>query len=284
MNRTELRATVTAITLSVVMLGVSAPELPAAELQTQTIRAWNSYVGATEKRITGELRSGRGFLAMDYQPPAAATLERRAVLAGNIRVTRMVTTDPAAGKFSIPDGMIHHWRGSVFVPGATLEQILARVTNPKEEDARQEDVLRSSVLERGPDFVRIYLKLQRSKFVTVVYNTEHSVRVERFGLGRAMSTSIATRIAEVDMPNSDREREMPEGHDHGFLWRLNSYWRYEQVDGGVIVECESVSLSRSIPSVLELFIRPLIDKTACESMQRTLGAMRNRLSRTQPHE
>jgi len=34
------------------------------------------------------------------------------------------------------------------------------------------------------------------------------------------------------------------GDDRGFLWRLNAYWRYEQVAGGVIAECESITLSR----------------------------------------
>ncbi len=284
MNKAEIRIIVITITLSGVMLGISTSELSAADLQAQTLKAWNSYVSATEKRIAVELKSGRGFLVLDFQPSSSAAVERRAVLSGNIRVTKMETADPAGGKLVIPDGMIHHWRGSVFVPGANLEEVLARVANPKQHDTRQEDVLRSSVLEKGPDFLRIYLKLQRSKFVTVVYNTEHSVRVQRFGPGRAMSTSVATRIAELDMPNSSREHEMPEGHDHGFLWRLTSYWRYEQVDGGVIVECESISLSRSVPSILEWFIRPLIDSTARESMHRTLGGMRDRMSRAQPHE
>ncbi len=44
--------------------------------------------------------------------------------------------------------------------------------------------------------------------------------------------------------NGLAKREKPEGKDRGFLWRLNSYWRYQQVDGGVLVECESLTLSR----------------------------------------
>jgi bifunctional ADP-heptose synthase (sugar kinase/adenylyltransferase) len=60
------------------------------------------------------------------------------------------------------------WRGSIFIPGMTLEKVLVRVLNPKMEDTRQEDVLQARILERGLDSLRIYLKLQRSKFVTVV--------------------------------------------------------------------------------------------------------------------
>ncbi len=282
MSRNKLCAGSRILVRAVVLMTVFAVCLRAAELQQETLKAWNAYVAATEKRIASELKSAKGFLALDFQSPSAAAVERHAVLAGEIRVTKMETAEPEGGKMPVPAGMIHHWRGSIFIPGVGLEQILTRVTNPAIEDTKQEDVLCSNVLERGPDFLRIYLKLQRSKFVTVVYNTEHTVRVSRYGNGRAMSTSVATRIVELEKPNSDDEREKPEGQDHGFLWRLNSYWRYEQVAGGVIVECESISLSRSIPYILEMLIRPLIDSTARESMQRTLGSMRNRLSRACP--
>jgi hypothetical protein len=255
---------------------------PAAELQTATLKAWDLYVAAAELRIASELKSAKGFLALDFQDAAEAARERHAVIAGEIPVKKMETLTPAGESIQVPGGMIHHWRGSVFIPGADLDPLLARVLNPKTDDTRQEDVLQSRVLERGLDSLRIYLKLQRSKFVTVVYNTEHHVQVRRYGKTRASSTSVATRIAELDMPNSGQEREKPPGQDRGFLWRLNSYWRYEQVNGGVIVECESVSLSRTVPAWLEVLARPLIDNTARESMQRTLGSMRGRMAHSRP--
>jgi hypothetical protein len=261
-----------------------AVAVDAAELQSATLKAWSSYVEATERRIASELKSTRGFLALDFQAAAEAQRERRGVLAGEITVKKMETADPGGEKIQVLGGMIHHWRGSVFIGHVDLDQILSRVTNPAVADTRQEDVLQSRILERGPDSLRIFLKLQRSKFITVVFNTEHQVQVHRHGKTRASSTSVATRIAELDMPNSDREQEKPLGQDRGFLWRLNSYWRYEQVPGGVIVECESLSLSRTVPSLLEPVIRPLIDSTARESMQRTLGSMRGRLTNAHPAE
>ena len=253
----------------------TVPPLRAAELRPETVKAWEAYVQATEQRIARELASNSGFLAMDFQQNALA--ERRNVLSGGIPVSGMKIVDSAGGEIAVPSGMIHHWRGSVFIPGANLNEILRRVERPTSEDTRQEDVIASKVLEHGPDSLRLYLKLQRSKIVTVVYNTEHIVRCFRYGENRASSSSVATKIAELEDANTAREIERPEGHDHGFLWRLNSYWRYEQVGGGVIVECESISLSRTIPSVLEFFIRPLIDKVARESMQRTLRSMRDRI-------
>ena len=97
---------------------------------------------------------------------------------------------------------------------------------------------------------------------------------------QAYSSSIATKISEIERLNGNTEREKPEGHDRGFLWRMNSYWRYQQVPGGVIVECESMTLSRSIPSFLEYMVRPIINKVARESMHRTLQSMKARILRS----
>jgi putative flippase GtrA len=257
-------------------LGWSA-KLEAAELRPATMQAWADSIQATERRIAEELASPKGFLALDFQQAHEAEAERRAALSGRIPVAKMATVGQDGARIAVPDGMIHHWRGSVYIPGVTLEVVLSRTANPDLEDTRQEDVLDSAVLERGPHSLKLYLKLQRSKFVTAVYNTEHLVRYDRLSERYAASRSVAIKIAELENPNTGWEREKPQGRDRGFVWRLNSYWRYEQTDRGVIVECESLSLSRTVPAFLEYWIRPLIDRVAAESMQRTLGSMRQRL-------
>jgi hypothetical protein len=110
-----------------------------------------------------------------------------------------------------------------------------------------------------------------------VYNTEHDVRYQRQDVDRASSSSRATKIAELVNAGSPLEREKPVGQDRGFLWRLNSYWRYEQVEGGVIVECESVSLSRNVPAAGRFFLGRVINGVARESMERTLVSLKDRL-------
>lgn len=106
------------------------------------------------------------------------------------------------------------------------------------------------------------------------------MRYSRHASRRASSRSVATKIAELTDVGSPAEREHPVGRDRGFLWRLNSYWRYEEVDDGVIVECESVTLSRSIPAVIRWMIMPMIKGAARESMERTLSSMKTRLVAT----
>jgi putative flippase GtrA len=263
---------------AVLLLG--ALRATAADLQSKTLKAWGEYVQLTERRISAELSSQKGFLSLDFQDASKAEHERQAMLKGEILIKRMATGADGRRSIPVPDGMIHHWKGSVFIPGVTLDFVLSRVNNPGLEDTRQEDVLDSRILESAPGQLKLFLKLQRSKIVTVVYNTEHLVRYQRHGNGQASSSSIATKISELERLQGNAEREKPEGCDRGFLWRMNSYWRYQQVPGGVIVECESMTLSRSIPSLLEYMIRPIINSVARESMHRTLQSMRTRMVRS----
>ncbi len=264
----------TAVAL-VVML--SSP-VQAAELKPRTLAAWTEYVAATEARIAGELASSDRFLVMDFQEPDDADAERGALQAGRIVVTKMRTRRADGDKINVPKGTIHHWRGTMFVPGVTLDEVLANARRSADEDHLQEDVLESRILAQGPDTMRVFVKVKRKKFITVVFNTEHDVEYSRHGPARASSASRATKIAELTDPETPNEREKPEGRDRGFLWRLNSYWRYSAVDGGVVVECESLTLSRSIPAILRVFIGQLISSAARESMDRTLESMRTRLT------
>jgi hypothetical protein len=265
--------------LTASLLFGSAPA-SAAELHPETIKAWHACVDRTEQRIRSELSSQKGFLALDFQDSPAAVREREEVLAGKIPIEKITNNDDAQKHIDVPDGMIHHWRGSVFIPGVPLDFVFSRIKNPNHEDTKQEDVLDSRILERAPGQLKLYLKLQRSKIITVVYNTEHLVKYTQYSRDKASSSSMATKIAEVERLEGNTEREKPEGQDKGFLWRMNSYWRYQQVAGGVIVECESITLSRSIPAIFELMVRPIINKIARESMQRTLESMRNRMARS----
>jgi hypothetical protein len=251
--------------------------LRAASLRPSTVLGWRAYVHATEARITRELASEAGFLAQDFSP--SPDWDRRSLMAGRVGIVRVSTPGVDGSAIAVPEGMVHHWRGSVFIPDASVDQVLARVAHPGPGDIAQDDVIGFRVLDRGPGSLRLFLRLRRTQIVTVVYNTEHAVRYTRHGAGRATSRSVATRIAEVAAPATPDEWERPLGEDRGFLWGLNSYWRYEQAPGGVLVECESISLSRAVPSLVRGAVRPLIDQVARGSMERTLLAMRDRFAR-----
>lgn len=262
-----------ALVLIVFSTLILSPQLAAAELEAETLRAWVEYVRISEGRIDRELESETNFFNHDSQPAKPPTPP-----SGEVRVAKMRTKDLRGRSISVPDGAIHHWRGSVFIPDTDLKTVLASVSNPDQGEPLQEDVLEARVLERGQNSLRVYLKLIRKKIVTVAYNTEHLVRLRRHGGKRASGRSVATRIAELRNVNTPQEEERPAGQDRGFLWRLNSYWKYEEQGGGVFVECESLTLSRDYPSILKPLLGPIVSSVARESMQRTLASMRDRLA------
>jgi hypothetical protein len=67
---------------------------------------------------------------------------------------------------------------------------------------------------------------------------------------------------------------LPIGEGHGYLWRLNTYWRFEERDGGVYVQCEALSLTRDIPYGLAWLLRPLVTKIPKDALDRALGETR----------
>jgi hypothetical protein len=246
----------------------------AVKLKPETIEAWDTYVAATEARIERELASDKGFLVQDFfdQPENA----REKVLNGEMVVAEMHTTNGNGEAIQIPNGIVHHWRGCVFLPGVTLESYLHHATHPSDDDLGQPEILDIRVLERTPDELKIYIKMTRNKFIDLTYNTEHHVIYRRHDTRRVSSQSKSTKIAELADVGKMREREKPQGQDRGFMWRLNSYWRYEEVDGGLIIEGESMLLSRDVPFALRWMILPLINHSAQEMISNTLEKVRQK--------
>lgn len=250
-----------ALLLMVLLSGASrAGAGPTAE----TVDAWNAYVKATEARIAVEV-SGDRFLAAAAS--AHGNLSRQARQHGRPLVTAWHT--PGVAAKDLPGGQVHHWLGVVFVSGVTLDEVLQRVRGT-DIQSRQSDVLAARVLRDDGDEQTVYVRLRRSQVVTVTYDTEHRVHFRRLSADRGMSTSVATRIVELE---GDGRADEGTADDRGFLWRLNAYWRYQAVPGGVLVECESLSLSRSTPFGLGPLVGPYITRVARESMERTLRAV-----------
>ncbi len=198
---------------------------------------------------------------------AAAAHARLTVM----RASNVTNRSPEGEAISVPGGTIHRWNGSTFVRSVTVDQVVRALMYPGTPPP-QEDVLESRLLSRSDDSLRVYLKLVRRMLVTVTYDTEHDMTFQRWSSNLATGYSVATHIAEAD------------GRDRGFLWRLNSYWRYVQTEGGVVVELESLSLSRRIPALVRPIAAPIVDRIARESMTRTLDALRHYIESRYPSQ
>jgi hypothetical protein len=121
----------------------------------------------------------------------------------------------------------------------------------------------------------VFLRLKRTYVITAVFDTEYDVRYTLVDRTHAYSESISTRIAEVEDADTPNEQKRAPGEDRGLLWRLNSYWRFYEADGGTYIQCEAISLTRDIPTGLGWLVRPFVEKVPMESLRFTLTATRD---------
>jgi hypothetical protein len=249
----------------------------AAELKQETIAAFSRYVRLTEVQIDADLVKGAPFLWVDCLPEARRAAAYAQLRSGHVVIERLETLDNG-NHIPVPDGLIHHWIGTVFIPGATLAQTLAVVEDyDRHQQYYHPDVMRSKLLAHTGNDYRIYLRFYKKKVLTSVLDTEHEVHYSVVDATHAWSRSRSTRINEVEDAGEADEHLKPEGHDHGFLWRIYTYWRFEQKDGGTYVECQSVSLTRNIPAGLGWLIGPYVQSVPRESLTFTLRATRTAL-------
>jgi putative flippase GtrA len=254
-----------------VLLLVLAPGTATAGPSSPTLAAWQAY----EARLDAAYRTSVAappdrFFAHDRASLAPGW--RQAVLSGTPSLVKIEAA-------SVDDGKIHHWIGAMFVGGLTVDAALQRVKAAAgKESASYEDVLASNLIERTDDHARVFMKLRRDSVITVTYNTEHAVDYTQVSPARALVRSVASKIVELADAGTPREHEKSAADDSGFLWRLNAYWRYQAVPGGVIVECESVSLSRGVPLLIRPVANPIVDRIARESLLRTLTSLRSLLT------
>lgn len=251
----------------------------AVELKPDTIAAFDRYVRLTEARMEASTRDNL-FLIFDRLPD----LQRRQVYdqlqQGQIHIEELHTQD-GKDQIRVPNGLIHHWAGVIFIPKATLAEILAVLNDYENEpEIYKPAIRRARLIERNGNESKVYQQIFNKSIVTVVLNGYFDVIQTPIGPTRSESASHSTRIAEVVNPGGPDERERPDGTDHGYMWRLNSYWRIEEKDGGVYVQNESISLTRTVPVLLAWLINPLTKSIPRDVLYRMLTDTRKAVLKT----
>ncbi len=251
-----------------------AGEPEPAKLKSHTREAFGRYVKLTEARNEEELKRGTNLLWIDGLPPEQRAEAYTALKRGEVKMQKLELLEN--GKpISCPEGIIHHWTGVVFIPGATLDDVLGTLEDyDKHSVYYAPDVEQSRIESRAGDHFRVFLRFRRHKIITVVLNTEHDIDYFHDAPRQAHSRSSAVRIAEVENPGKNDEREKTPGDDGGFLWRMETWWRMEERDGGVYVQSEVASLTRDIPVLLRWMIEPFVTSVPRETLTATLVATR----------
>lgn len=234
----------------------------AADLRPETVAAFERHIKQTEQRLDAQ----KGVLWSDGNPERA-----RRIKAGEV----VVEPFGAKALMDVPRGLIHDWVGAVFLPGVTVEKALALVQDyDKHDQYFRPEVVDARLLSRDGNRYRVFLRLLKKQVITVVLDTEHEVVYEQVGPKSWRSASRTTRISEVEDAGQKDEKALPPGTGNGFLWKLYSYWRFVERDGGTWMECQAVSLTRDVPTGLGWIVTPVIRSLPRNSLQNTLNATR----------
>lgn len=230
--------------------------------------AYDDYVRITETRLEAQHSSPQYFLAAT----ACALISSQS----GPCIERVSVTN-------LPGALLHHWRATEFVRGAKardLDRMLRDVSAyPAVFDPQVE---RAHATQSSTDQMNVAMRMRQHHVLTVVLDADYDVSFAQLDAWHRYSISRSERIREVDSPpGTSRERILAENEDHGFLWRQNTYWSYEERDGGLSIQVESLSLTRSVPTGLGWAVGPYVESIPRDSLEFTLRCISTALLKTQ---
>ncbi len=238
-------------------------------LEPQTLEAFEAYIRKAEAEMKKTLLRSHSFLWSDANSERAQQVHRGQIVA---------QFWSGRAPFKVPNGLIHDWIGAAFLPGTNLKETLALIQDyDNHKNIYKPEVIDSKLINRHKNDFQIYLRLLKKKILTVVLDTDHEVHYRTLDATRWVCRSYTTRTAEVENAGSPNETVLPPDTGYGFLWRLNSYWRFQERDGGVCLECRAISLSRDVPFGLGWIFEPIIQTLPKESLIKTLESTRHAL-------
>ena len=255
----------------------------AARLSQPAEQAFETYITNLETRLARQHAGPDTHVAMLDRHGEARTVEERELLAGAVRV------EPVnGGTWQVTGGLLHHWRAATLVTGTvnsgdrpSAKDMLALLRDHDHLGRYYApDVVRSRALTDDGERATVAIRFKKQRIITVVLDGEfetHSALIESV---RGYAFSRSRHIWQIDQPGLPQEHRREEGNDDGFLWRLNSYWSFEERGEGLLIECEAVSLTRDVPIGLGWLISPIIQSLPRDSLEFTLTATKNALANT----
>jgi hypothetical protein len=257
-----------------VAIGTASAALSAFQLAPATLASYDRYVALTEARVAAERAGTSPFLWLDRQPPAnrAKILDR--LRRGEVVVDRLETRDHGAA-IDVDDGLIHHWVGTVLMPGVSVDRVVAFVQDYDRYPAIFAPMIpRTHVLRHDGDEYVVAMRTSVKKVITVVMDADYVVDYHRLSPTRLVTTTVATNLYQVHDAGTSRERREPGDAASGFLWRFRMYCAFDERAEGSLEQCESVTLTRDVPFAVSWLVKPFVTGIPRDTIAFTLGQVR----------
>jgi hypothetical protein len=240
------------------LLFLDGPRLLMAEPTRSAVDAFNTYCKRVEERLAGQHRSASSFVTL-------AAGEEGRLRGGDVVIEKLPGTD------NLSAAMLHDWRGAAFAPGATaadFERLMRDFETYPQHFSPQ--VLEAKTIARDGDHLQAWMRVRQRHVITVVMDSRYDITYGQMDARHGYSISRSTEIDEIAGAGTRSERRLSVDEEHGFLWRLNTYWSYEERNGGLYLQVEAVSLTRSVPRGLGWAVGPYVESVPRESMEFTL--------------
>ena len=280
-DRRRTRSPLRILLLIALLLAALPTIIIAADLQEDTARAYDRYIRAVEARMAREEKLPDRFLHIESLPPASQRAIWLTLKDGGVWLNPMQATDENGNPIPVPHATLIHWTGDIFFPGASLDQVLGVLQDFDQfQNIYKPEIVRSQVLSHSDETYRVSFRLHKdTPWVNPTFHVDSTVSVARLDANHARICSVSTRIAQVEHAGKPDEHEDSPGHDGGYLWRFDTYWRLEARSGGVVGEWEAVTLSRDIPFLLRWLVRPFVARLARQTIRDELVATRAEVER-----
>jgi hypothetical protein len=270
-----------AATSATVVIGLAVLLGPAllADVPKDTSAAFDKYIAVTDARVQTEVTDPQRFLWMDFLPDERRREIQKRTITGEVVLEKLETRDRGA-RIPIPGGIVHHWVGTVFVPNGRLKDaVLLMQDYTRHGQVFAPDISAGRLISREGDTFTFTMRFVLRKVITAVLQTEQQAQFFAPAPDRVHSRIRSTRIVEIDNAGTPQEHERPAERDRGYLWRQASYWRYFERDGGTYVQCESMSLSRPLPTAVGWFFNRSAAAVPRDVLSHSLIAARRELTR-----
>jgi hypothetical protein len=259
-------------TVFVTLVCLVAPAAHAGTLHPETVTAWDEYVRQVDSGLQERLCSDASFLWTLEDGARAARVRNGEIV---------VSPVPGQNPRKVPNGLIHHWIGAVFVPNVKLDDAL-QVTRDYDhyKEFYTPYVVDSKSISRGGIEDRFTMRLMnRSFFLKSALDADYHSKIVRLDDHRSYSVTHTTRVQEIEEHGEPGEHSLPEGHGDGYIWKLHSIARLEERDGGVYIELEAIALSREIPFAVRFAIEPIVRRVSRNSLLTSLHQTADTLHR-----
>jgi hypothetical protein len=244
----------------------ASPAVLSTHLDPQTDKEFQAYIDSAETQLNQRWSDPNKSLEIESSPE-----DLKRVMSGEIIVHPTVPNTPT----EVYDGLVHDWTGDVFIPNTSIAKLIALLQDFDHHAALYPEIRRSRLLRKDNNHVTGYLRVeQKSGVIDIVLDVYNDTRYRQVAGGRWVSESHTEKIQQVLDAGTTREKLLPPGEGYGFLWRMNNYWIFEARDGGVLMECRNISLSRSVPSAVAWMVNPIIKEQPKISMTSTLSSTR----------